>query len=136
MKRESAAFGRLLLGFLALTCGCRVGTTPSYQVHRLSSGKEIRVLGVAPLTFRTGGKALILRYLTDISVEHELPRLHAEVNEIWHDFRGDVERGNFTTGVISAIEKPRGAGFFASSKGYNFAFGKQADGTWKPLGRP
>jgi hypothetical protein len=78
----------------------------------------------------------MLRYLTDLSVDRELPRLRAEVNEIWSDFHVEVERGNFTYGIIRATEKPKGGGILVRSKGYGFVYTRGADGTWKQPGGP
>jgi hypothetical protein len=75
--------------------------------------------------------SLLLRYQTDLKVSDKA-ELRKEADDIWTKLRFDAEGGNFTSAIISANEIPRGF-IFTSGSGYNFAYEKRADGTWRCL---
>jgi hypothetical protein len=109
--------------------GCTVGSGPTYQVRQLSSGKSLRVLGVVQMNFSDSGPALMLKYQTDVMFEDQAG-LRKEADEIWADFKSDVEKSNLGSAVLSANAPPEGT-IIQQSQGFNFVFMKQADGTWK-----
>src|SRR5262249_11801472 len=96
----------------------------------LPGGKTIRVLSVMPVQFSSGQSTLMLRYETEMKITD--PALRGEVDEIWSSFKGDAEKGNFSSAIISANEVPRGF-ILKHSQSYNFVFEKQDDGAWKSL---
>ena len=73
----------------------------------------------------------MLQYQTDYKISDKA-ELRKEVDEIWSYFKTDVEKGNFTSAIISANEVPHGI-IFKNSSGYNFVFEKNPDGTWRCL---
>ena len=101
---------------------------PTYQVRTLSSGKPLRVLGVGTINFPEGGPALMLQYQTDIKLD-DLAALRKEADEIWADFKGDVERANVGSAILSANSVPQGI-IIKKGQSYNFIFVKQSGGEW------
>src|SRR6185369_18053521 len=98
------------------------GASPSYQVVRLPSGKEIKVFGVGRMHFSEGGSALMLKYHTDLRVDDKSV-LQREIDEIWVGFKKDVENAQLSAAIISASE-PRKGGFISTNKSFNFVFKK------------
>ena len=98
---------------------------------KLPSGKQIRVIAEGPIHFAQGPPALMLQYQTELKVS-DAKTLRKEVDEIWTAFKADVEKGNYTSAIVSAREVPSGA-FIKKSSGYNFVFQKASDGTWTCL---
>ena len=102
---------------------------------QLPSGRVIRILAMAPLRYTNGNPpSLMLQYQTDLKVA-EKAALRAEVNEIWPVLRIDAERGSFTSAIVSAREVPNGL-FLKKSKGFNFVYEKDSDGSWHNLNDP
>ena len=108
--------------------GCNFGSGPTYQVRQLSSGKSLRVLGVGQMNFPDSGPALVLRYQTDVKFDDQAG-LRKEADEIWSDFKAEVEKSNVDGAVLSANSPPKGT-IIQQAQGFNFVFMKQADGTW------
>ena len=128
---------RLILSSLAVTMlllalgGCG-STEPGYTVHKLPSGREVKVLGITKMFFAKGDPALVLKYRTDIKLEdHE--QLRKEVEEVWQAFRVDVEREGLTAAVISVQETPKRVLIITKSRGYNFVVKKSDAGAWEFL---
>jgi len=117
------------LSVVVALAGCTVGSVPNYQVRQLSSGKSLRVLGVGQMNFPDSGPALVLKYETDIKFDDQAG-LRKEADEIWADFKAEVEKSNVGSAVLSANSPPQGA-IIQRAQGFNFVFVKQADGTWK-----
>ena len=117
-----------LLVVMAMT-GCTVGSGPTYQVRQLSSGKSLRVLGVGQMNFPDSGPALVLQYQSDVDFDNKAG-LRKEADEIWADFKADVEKSNVGSAVLSANAPPKGT-IVQQGQGFNFVFMKQSDGTWK-----
>jgi hypothetical protein len=115
---------------IAILCLTACSNTPSYRPVSLPSGKTIRVLSVGPIQFSSGQNALMLRYQTDMKISDQA--LSKEADEIWSSLRGDAEKGNFRSAIISANEIPTGF-IIKQGHSYNFVFEKQDDGTWKSL---
>lgn len=120
-----------VFSFLVLVAlaGCSVGSVPNYKVRQLSSGKSLRVLGVGPMNFPDSGPALVLKYETDVKFDDQAG-LRKEADEIWADFKADVEKTNVSSAVLSANSPPKGT-IIRQAQGFNFVFVKLADGTWK-----
>ena len=111
--------------------GCMAGGGggSQYQVRKLSSGRSVKVIGVGQMNFPDSGPALMLKYETDIKISDRVA-LRKEADEIWTDFRGDVERAMVSSAILSANAPQQGA-IIQKSEGYNFVFQKQSDGTWR-----
>jgi hypothetical protein len=128
---------RLILSSLAVTMlllalgGCG-STEPGYTVHKLQSGREVKVLGITKMFFAKGHPALVLKYRTDLKLEdHE--QLRKEVEEVWQAFRVDVEREGLKAAVISVQETPKRVLIITKSRGYNFVVKKSDAGAWEFL---
>jgi hypothetical protein len=78
---------RLILGCLGLTAallmlsGCG-SAEPGYTVHKLPSGREVKVLGITKMFVTKGDPALVLKYRTDLRLEDH-DQLRKEVEEVW-----------------------------------------------------
>jgi hypothetical protein len=113
-----------------LVAACSGGPSQAhYQTHTLSSGQQIKVLGVTRMTFPQSGPALMLKYQTDLDIS-DTAALHAEAGRVWADFRAEAERAGVGGAILSATSPPVG-GMVSHSKGYNFVYLKQADGGWQ-----
>ena len=119
----------ILLVLLTLAaCGKQA---QNYKSFKLPSGKEIKVTGVGKMDFPNSDPALVMNYLTDISIDDKVA-LRKEVDEIWSVFQKDVESAKLNAGVIRATHV-EGSGFVKSGKGYGFVFVKRDDGKWHCL---
>jgi len=125
----------LILSSLAVTMlllalgGCG-STEPGYTVHKLPSGREVKVLGMTKMFFAKGDPALVLKYRTDLKLDdHE--QLRKEVEEVWQAFRVDVEREGVKAAVLSVQETPKRVLIVTTSKGYNFVVKKSDAGAWE-----
>ena len=116
-----------LLLLAGLSCG---SNAQNFKLYKLPSGKEIKVTGVGKMDFRNSDPALVMNYLTDISIDDKAA-LRKEV-EIWDVFQKDVENAHLKAGVIRATHV-EGSGFVKSGKGYGFVFVKRDDGNWHCL---
>jgi hypothetical protein len=122
----------LAVTMLLLTLGGCGSTEQGYTVHKLPSGREVKVLGITKMFFAKGDPALVLKYRTDLKLEdHE--QLRKEVEEVWQAFRVDVEREGLKAAVISAQETPKRVLIVAKSRGYNFVVKKSDAGAWEFL---
>lgn len=120
-------FQYLLLGAIILIgCGGNEKTVPP---SRLSSGRQVTVLGISRMNFTNGPPALMLKYETSIPLSNRR-ELEAEVEDIWIDFRRDVERAQLSNAVISATT-PSSGGFVKQMTSENFVFQKDAQGSWQ-----
>jgi len=117
-----------LLG-LAFLIACT--SQPQYTVRKLPSGHEVRLIGMGPIRFGDGTTGLMLNYQTDLDLSNK-PALKAEVEDVWSEFRYDVERGNYSSGIISAHGPTKGF-FIKTGQSYNFVYSKGADGQWHML---
>jgi hypothetical protein len=126
--RVSSRSAQALLALLLLTACTGESAQPRYRIHTLSSGEQVRVLGVNRLTFPESGPALMLKYQTDLNVA-DTAALHAEAGRIWADFRTEAESAGVGGAVLSATSAPT-TGIIGQSRGYNFVYLKRSDGTW------
>ena len=126
MKTKLSITLLLLLTFVA--CGSQ---GQNYKLFKLPSGKEIKVTGMAKMDFPNSDPALVLNYLTDISIDDKVA-LRKEVDEVWSMFQKDVENAKLKAGVIRATHV-EGSGFVKSGQGYGFVFVKRDDGNWHCL---
>ncbi len=117
-----------LLLLAGLSCG---SNAQNFKLYKLPSGKEIKVTGVGKMDFPNSDPALVMNYLTDISIDDKTA-LRKEVDEIWDVFQIDVENAHLKGGVIRATHV-EGSGFVKSGKGYGFVFVKRDDGKWHCL---
>lgn len=115
----------LLLVLTWIGCG---GPAQNFRTFKLPSGKEIKVTGVGKMDFPNSDPALVMNYLTDISIDDKAA-LRKEVDEIWSVFQRDVENAKLKAGVIRATHL-EGSGLVSSGKGYGFVFMKHDDGKW------
>jgi hypothetical protein len=118
----------LLLLLTCIACGSQA---QNYKLFKLPSGKEIKVTGIAKMDFPNSDPALVLNYLTDISIDDKIA-LRKEVDEVWSVFQKDVENAKLKAGVIRATHV-EGSGFVKSGQGYGFVFVKRDDGKWHCL---
>ena len=118
----------LILLVMSIGCGSQA---QNFKLFKLPSGKEIKVTGVGKMDFPNSDSALVMNYLTDISIDNK-EALRKEVDEIWSVFQKDVENARLKAGVIRATHV-EGSGFVKSGKGYGFVFVKQDDGKWHCL---
>ena len=116
---------------LILLSGCG-STGPQYQLVKLPSGKEVKVLGVGKIFFTQDEPALMLKYQTAMSLDDKFSLQKEEVDEIWDSFKPDVDKAGLQNAIISANEAPKGR-FIRHNRSYNFVFKKSNDGTWKLL---
>jgi len=126
---------RLILCSLAamvlVLTGC--GSSDSgYTVHRLPSGREVKVLGVSKMFFSKGDPALMLKYRTDLRLEDQ-EQLRKEVEEVWQAFRVDVEQAGLKAAIISVHEPPKRVLIVSTNKSFNFVIQKSAAGNWEFL---
>jgi hypothetical protein len=116
----------LLIG--SLCCG---SNGQNFKLFKLPSGKEIKVTGVGKMDFPNSDPALVMNYLTDISIDDKTA-LRKEVDEIWDVFQKDVENAHLRGGVIRATHV-EGTGLAKSGKSCGFVFVKRDDGKWHCL---
>lgn len=116
------------LGLLLLTACASGPAPPRYRVHTLSSGEQVKVLGVSRMTFPQSGPALMLKYQTDLDVT-DTATLHAEAQRIWADFRAEAEKAGVQGAILSATSTPS-SGIVSHSRGYNFVYVRHSDGSW------
>ena len=130
MNRTALSLTLFLLVCFAV--GCASG--PRYQLKKLPSGKEIKMLSLTTMTYSSGPPAVIFKYQTDLAID-DVAALRAEANEIMGVLAVDAERANVTRAMVSASDEPKGM-VFKQVKSYNFLFEKRPDGTWAPLSEP
>lgn len=118
----------LLLLLTCIACGSQA---QNYKPFKLPSGKEIKVTGMGKMNFSNSDPALVLNYLTDISIDDKVA-LRKEVDEVWSVFQKDVENAKLKAGVIRATHV-EGTGVVKSGQGYGFVFVKRDDGKWHCL---
>jgi hypothetical protein len=125
MKRHLGLFISLPL----LACCVMAQSLQTHEVT-LPSGKKIKVIAEGQVQSTVNGSilGLMLKYQTDLKVS-DVAALRKEADEIWPVFNPDVERLALRAGIISANE----ATDDITSKGYNFVFEKQNDGSWRCL---
>jgi hypothetical protein len=70
----------------------------------------------------------MLQYQTDTKME-DVAALRREAEEIWADFKVDVEKAGFSNAILSAHSIPQGT-FIRTGQSYNFAFVKNSSGEW------
>lgn len=121
------------LGLLLLAACTNGPAQPGYRIHTLSSGEQVKVLGVSRLTFPQSGPALMLKYQTDRNVT-DTAALQAEAERIWMDFRAEAESAGVRGAILSAISAPS-AGIIRQSRGFNFVYVKRPDGSWHGVHR-
>lgn len=118
----------IFLLLASFSCG---GNAQNFKSYKLASGKEIKVTGLGKMSFPNSDVALVMDYLTDISIDDKVA-LRKEVDEIWDVFQKDVENAHLKAGVIRATHV-EGSGFVKKGNGYGFVFVKRADERWHCL---
>ena len=119
----------LILIFLAVSGSCRY-QGPAFKPLKLPSGKEIKVTTITKMNFPNSGPALVMNYLTEISMD-DMTALRNEVQEVWSVFQTDVENEHLDAAVIRATHM-EGSSLVKTGKGYGFVFVKR-DGQWRLL---
>lgn len=123
----------VVIGGIVLWLASGSGSKQNYTVRTLGSGKQVKTISVTPVKFSDGSTSLMLKYQTDLKIS-DSEALKKEVNEIWQEFKIEVERNNMKDAIVSANEAPRG--FIAKqNKSYNFVFRKSTDGSWSMMGK-
>ena len=118
----------LIVAAAFLSC---TSETQNFKLFKLPSGKEIKITGINKMDFAKGDSALVMNYLSDISIDDKTA-LRQEIDEIWTVFQSDVENAHLKAGVIRATHV-EGSGLVKSGKGYGFVFVKRDDGKWHCL---
>ena len=118
----------LMLVAASFSCGSQA---QNFKLFKLPSGKEIKITGITKMDFPNSDPALVMSYLTDISIDDKTA-LRKEIDEIWTVFQTDVENAHLKAGVIRATHV-EGSGFVKNGKGYGFVFVKRDDGKWHSL---
>jgi hypothetical protein len=121
----------MLLALLVSAFCCACNAQQPLRPLKLGSGRVVRVLGEGPINFSNGSTALMLKYETDLQIA-DPEKLRKEADEVFGVLKMDAAKGNFTSVIVSANEKPSGL-VFKTSKGYNFVYEKRADGRWHCL---
>lgn len=119
-----------------LLCGLLICTEsyaqPQYTARQLMSGRIAKIIMVGPVVYLgSKDKSLKLQYLSDFTVDDKR-NLAKEAGDIWPLFRLDVERGGYTSAIISALEKSK-SGFLGitTSRTFNFVLLKDKSGNWR-----
>ena len=115
------------VSLLILLCLCACSGTKLEQV-KLPSGDSIGVLGVTTMHFSNGPPALLLKYQTDKPI-NDTAALRKQAEEVWTQFRPQVERQGLKNAILSANDPPRGF-IVTSNSTYNFVFDQRPDGSW------
>jgi hypothetical protein len=118
---------RVLASLAALAVGCT--QAPAYQVTRLPSGREIKVLGVTKMFFSQDDPALMLKYQTDLDLD-DGAALAAEVEEVWQVFRKDAEAAQVNGAIILVSDAPKGF-IVTTNNNHGFVFERSPDGAWR-----
>jgi hypothetical protein len=116
----------LLLSLGLLNGGCSKSDSPSYT---LASGKQIKIVSIAPMRFVDGENALVMNCLTDLPID-DRTALRREAGEIWSIFQTDVEKVKLSEGIIRMVHAESSG---EKSKGAGFVFVKRQDGHWHCL---
>src|SRR5262245_7811739 len=96
MKRRCMA-AAIVASSLIVACN----KMPAYQVRTLRSGKAVKVMGIGQINFSKAPPALMLNYLTDLNVQDRVA-LRKEADEIWEEFRPEVEKAGLSGAILSA----------------------------------
>ncbi len=118
--------GLFLLVFLLASCDEQV---PDYILHKLPSGKKIKLIGVGEVSCTGDNIALMLKYKSDYNIDNSVA-VRREVEEIWQYFQADVERAGFKNAVIS-VDEPLRKRLIKANCSYNFAISKQSGTAWE-----
>jgi hypothetical protein len=122
-----------LLVVLCSVIGLSCASHQSLTVRTLPSGKQVKVIGIGPVTFEDGTTSIMLKYQTDLRIADSV-RLRREVEEIWQEFRVDAEKARMNVAIISAYEDP-GASAIQTGKTFNYVFEKIPDGNWRMVNK-
>src|SRR5690242_18698939 len=125
--------GALALLILTATCDGRAAQ-PAYQLRTLSSGRQVKFVGVTRIRFSDSGPALMLSYETDVAMS-DTAALRGEADDIWHDFHETADSAR-VSGVVLSAHSPARGGLVSRSEGYNFVYERAPDGSWHLDGRP
>jgi hypothetical protein len=119
-----------LLPTLLLAFSCP-GQVQGDSFLKLKSGKQVKVLGAAPV-YNTIGKRLgfMFKYETELKVTDKAA-LRKEAEEVFAAVRPDVEKMNESSVIVSAVEKA--SGFISKTQGYNFVYERLPGGSWHCL---
>jgi hypothetical protein len=123
-----------LLPSLLILAGCGPASQPRFQYRRLSSGEQVKVLGIRKVNVGASGPALMLQYQTDLNMDDEAA-VHTEAERIWAEFRSDADRAKVQSAIVSANSPPSGGGVISHTKAYNFVFERKGAGEWREISR-
>lgn len=120
-----------LLAALLLVAFC-AGPVQGDSLLKLQSGKQVKVLGAAPL-YNTSGKrlGLMFRYETELKITDK-SALRKEADQVFAAIRLDAEKMNESSVIVSAVEKASGS-ILSKSQGYNFVYERLPNGSWHCL---
>jgi hypothetical protein len=121
-----------LVPSLILLTGCGAGSQPPFHYRRLSSGEQVKVLGIGKVNFGAIGPALMLKYQTDLNMDDEAA-VHAEAQRIWAEFRKDADQAQVQSAIVSANSPPSGGGAISHTRAYNFVFERRGAGEWHEI---
>lgn len=124
MKESVVLFILAVIAGLSIT-SCTQG--PNYTERKLPSGRVVKIAGVMKMAFSGGDSALMLKYFTDINMTNTVA-LQDEAEDIWKEFRFDVEKAGLKDAILSANTMPHG--IISQTSGFNCVFKKQPTGEW------
>lgn len=127
MRKGTTWLMSILITVIFLTA-CTFSTGPIYTVHKLPSGKEIKIVNIGKMWSTNQETAMTLTYITDVPLSDEAT-LKEEVQEVWDVLRLSVEREGLTRATITAQSPPKGFIFTVKSS-RAFGFEKNDSGEW------
>jgi hypothetical protein len=111
-----------------VAAGCGSGQ-PHVQVRRLSSGEQVKVLGIEKINTSASGPSLRLRYQTNLNMD-DTDAVRDEARRIWAEFRKDADQARVRSAVVSANAPPSGGGVITHSQTYNLVLERSEGGEW------
>ena len=127
-KRALSAMGSVLnIGWFIFAIIFYTPEHAPYSKETLPSGRVIKISRIYEVETSDRGPALALEYFTDIDV-YDLEKLKVEAEDIWSEFRHNVEQRGYRTAFVCPSEMPEG--FFSKTTSYWFCYEQLEDGRW------
>jgi hypothetical protein len=112
--------------------GPAIGATVE-QVLKLPSGHSYRSLGVVRMHFSESGPALMLSYVSNAKDAKDEATIRKEIDEIWPEFRKQVEKEGLSAAIVSANSPPSTSFGFSKGWKYNVVYSQDSNGQWVQL---
>jgi hypothetical protein len=101
--------------------------SPKYRERTLASGFVVKIKSTQDLSFPNGDSRRLLNYYTDIDIKN-LGALQDEAEDIWKEFRLNVEKDGFKSASMCPTEMPKR--LISMTEGFMFHYEQQSDGSW------